>query len=181
WDQVRISLPIGAPHAAIALPRDLFPGKPNGGKRANSAGLDLSNEQRLASLSSALLSGADAPWHAAPLLADGVQEGPAREIRNPSHHRDLVGLCIDASTAQGDAAVAHAVATAPIWQATPPADRAADLLRAADLMEQRMPSLMGVIVREAGKSLPNAIAEVREAVDFLRYYATEIRDHFSND
>jgi RHH-type proline utilization regulon transcriptional repressor/proline dehydrogenase/delta 1-pyrroline-5-carboxylate dehydrogenase len=180
-EQVRISLPIGAPHAAIALPRDLFPGTPKGGKRANSAGLDLSNEHRLASLSSALLSGADAPWRAAPLLADGEQEGPVREIRNPAHHRDLVGLCIDASAAQVDAAIGHAVATAPIWQATPPSDRAADLLRAADLMEQRMPSLMGVIVREAGKSLPNAIAEVREAVDFLRYYATEIRDHFSND
>ncbi|HVJ31490.1 MAG TPA: trifunctional transcriptional regulator/proline dehydrogenase/L-glutamate gamma-semialdehyde dehydrogenase [Terriglobia bacterium] len=175
-EQVRISLPIGAPHAAIALPRDLF-----GGKRANSAGLDLSNEQRLASLSSALLSGADASWRAAPLLADGPQPGPSREIRNPAHHRDLVGLCIDATTAQVDAALTHAVATAPIWQATPPADRAADLLRAADLMEQRMPGLMGLIVREAGKSLPNAIAEVREAVDFLRYYATEVRDHFSND
>jgi RHH-type proline utilization regulon transcriptional repressor/proline dehydrogenase/delta 1-pyrroline-5-carboxylate dehydrogenase len=175
-EQVRISLPIGAPHASIALPRDIF-----GAKRPNSAGLDLSNEQRLASLSSALLSGADSSWRALPLLADGPQQGPSREIRNPAQNRDLVGLCIDASVAQVGAAIGHAVAAAPIWQSTPPADRAADLLRAADLMEQRMPSLMGLIVREAGKSLPNAIAEVREAVDFLRYYANEIRDHFSND
>jgi RHH-type proline utilization regulon transcriptional repressor/proline dehydrogenase/delta 1-pyrroline-5-carboxylate dehydrogenase len=114
-------------------------------------------------------------------LADGPQQGPSREIRNPAHHRDLVVLCNDASVAQVDVAIGHAVAAAPIWQSTPPADRAADLLRAADLMEQRMPGLMGLIVREAGKSLPNAIAELREAVDFLRYYATEIRDHFSND
>ena len=54
-------------------------------------------------------------------------------------------------------------------------------MRAADLLEAQMHTLMGLIVREAGKSLPNAIAEIREAVDFLRYYAAQIRDEFSND
>ncbi|TXH36582.1 MAG: trifunctional transcriptional regulator/proline dehydrogenase/L-glutamate gamma-semialdehyde dehydrogenase [Rhodospirillaceae bacterium] len=175
-EQVRASQPIGAPHALIALPRDLF-----GDKRPNSAGLDLSNEQRLASLSAALLSGADSSWRAAPLLADGPQEGTPREVRNPANQRDVIGQVIDATPDQIGAAIAHATATAPIWQATPPEDRAACLLRAADLMETRMPMLLGVIVREAGKSLPNAISEVREAVDFLRYYATEIREKFSND
>src|SRR6202012_1634259 len=52
---------------------------------------------------------------------------------------------------------------------------------AAAALEAEMPTLMGLIVREAGKSLPNAIAEVREAVDFLRYYAIQIRDEFSNE
>ena len=175
-EQVRKTLPIGTPHPSIALPRDLF-----GGKRQNSAGMDLSNEQRLASLSAALLAGADSSWRAVPLLADGPQDGLAREIRNPANQRDLVGLSIDATPAQVDAALGHAVAAAPIWQATPPEERAACLLRAADLMEARMPMLLGVIVREAGKSLSNAVAEVREAVDFLRYYAAEIREHFTND
>jgi RHH-type proline utilization regulon transcriptional repressor/proline dehydrogenase/delta 1-pyrroline-5-carboxylate dehydrogenase len=50
--------------------------------------------------------------------------------------------------------------------------------RAADLMQARMPVLLGLIVREAGKSLPNAIAEVREAIDFLRYYAAQARENF---
>jgi RHH-type proline utilization regulon transcriptional repressor/proline dehydrogenase/delta 1-pyrroline-5-carboxylate dehydrogenase len=59
--------------------------------------------------------------------------------------------------------------------------RAAALERAADLMEAQMQSLMGIIMREAGKTLPNAIAEVREAVDFLRYYAVQVRATFSND
>ena len=54
------------------------------------------------------------------------------------------------------------------------------LLRAADLLESEGATLMGLIVREAGKSLPNAVAEVREAVDFLRYYAAEVRDGFDN-
>ena len=56
--------------------------------------------------------------------------------------------------------------------------RAACLNRAADLMQARMPTLLGLIVREAGKSIPNAIAEVREAIDFLRYYAAQARDRF---
>src|SRR4029453_7305577 len=63
----------------------------------------------------------------------------------------------------------------------PPDVRAAALERAADLMEAQMQSLMGIIMREAGKTFSNAIAEVREAVDFLRYYAAEIRRSFDND
>jgi RHH-type proline utilization regulon transcriptional repressor/proline dehydrogenase/delta 1-pyrroline-5-carboxylate dehydrogenase len=68
----------------------------------------------------------------------------------------------------------------PQWQATPPAERADLLLAAADRMEARMDGLIGLIVREAGKTLPNAIGEVREAVDFLRYYAATVRDGFDN-
>jgi len=79
------------------------------------------------------------------------------------------------------AAIANAVAAAPIWQATPVEDRADCLARAADLLEAQMHTLMGLVVREAGKSLPNAIAEIREAIDFLRYYASQIRAEFSND
>ncbi|RBH39067.1 trifunctional transcriptional regulator/proline dehydrogenase/L-glutamate gamma-semialdehyde dehydrogenase, partial [Pseudomonas sp. MWU13-2860] len=60
------------------------------------------------------------------------------------------------------------------------AERAACLQRMADLMEDQMPALMGLAVREAGKTLANAIAEVREAVDFCRYYAAQIEDEFDN-
>ncbi|HYD99584.1 MAG TPA: trifunctional transcriptional regulator/proline dehydrogenase/L-glutamate gamma-semialdehyde dehydrogenase [Alphaproteobacteria bacterium] len=175
-EQAKAIQPWGAPHPKIALPRDMF-----GAERQNSAGIDLTNEQRLASLSAALLASAEQPHRAAPLLAAGEAEGPAREIRNPADRRDLVGTVVDASEAQVDAALAGAVAAGPIWQSTPPAERAALLLRAADLLEARMPALLGLIVREAGKSLPNAIGEVREAVDFLRYYAVQVRDGFAND
>ncbi|WP_258821796.1 aldehyde dehydrogenase family protein, partial [Klebsiella pneumoniae] len=61
------------------------------------------------------------------------------------------------------------------WAATAPTARAAILDRAADAMQAKMPELLALIVREAGKSLPNAIAEVREAIDFLRYYAEQAR------
>lgn len=71
--------------------------------------------------------------------------------------------------------------TAPIWFATPPAERAAILHRAAVLMESQMQQLIGILVREAGKTFSNAIAEVREAVDFLHYYAGQVRDDFANE
>ncbi len=164
--------PIGAPHPQIALPRELF-----GSERANSAGLDLSNEQRLAELTAALQASAAQSWHAAASTA----EGSALEVRNPADHRDLVGHVIEAMPAEIDHALAQAEAGVPAWSATPPAERAAILLRAADLLEAEMPALLGLIVREAGKSLPNAIAEVREAVDFLRYYAVEVSNGFSNE
>ncbi|HVL09010.1 MAG TPA: L-glutamate gamma-semialdehyde dehydrogenase, partial [Burkholderiaceae bacterium] len=99
----------------------------------------------------------------------------------PADHRDRVGSVIEATLEEAARAVAHADAAAMGWQATPPAGRAAILERAADLFESQMPVLMGLIVREAGKSLANAIAEVREAVDFLRYYAVQVRAAFSND
>ncbi|GAB4167071.1 MAG: trifunctional transcriptional regulator/proline dehydrogenase/L-glutamate gamma-semialdehyde dehydrogenase [Thalassobaculales bacterium] len=168
-------VPIGAPHPLIALPRDIF-----GPARPNSAGLDLSNEQRLASLSAALLAGADQPQRAVPLLAEGEGEGPARAVTNPADRRDRVGEVVEAGPAQVEAALAGASEAAAIWQATPPAARAACLRRAADLLEARMPALIGLIVREAGKTLPNAIGEVREAVDFLRYYAGQA-EGFGND
>ena len=68
-----------------------------------------------------------------------------------------------------------------IWFATPPAERAAILHRAAVLMESQMQQLSGILVREAGKTFSNAIAEVREAVDFLHYYAGQVRDDFANE
>ena len=169
--------PVGAPHARIALPRDLF-----GPSRANSAGLDLSNEQRLASLGAALMAGAGTLRRAVPLVGDRpAPDREGRPVRNPADRGDIVGVVVEASKAEVAAALAEAVAAGPIWAATPPAERAACLFRAADLLEARMPALLGEIVREAGKSLPNAVGEVREAVDFLRYYAAEVATGFDND
>ena len=158
--QAAAIVPQGAPHPKIALPRALF-----GSARANSAGLDFSNEQRLASLSASLLATAAADWRAG--------EGPGRPVLNPADLRDIVGHVAEADPVQVEAALAAAVHEGVAWQATPPAERAACLLRAADALEAAGPSLMGLIVREAGKTLPNALGEIREAVDFLRYYARE--------
>ena len=162
--------PVGAPHPKIALPRDLF-----GGERINSAGVDLSNDDRLRELSATFAAGAALRWSAAPLLGDGVIDGPSRVARNPADHRDVVGHVVDASAATIESAFVHAKASAPAWAALAAVDRAACLESAALRMESRMPLLLNLIIREAGKSTANAVAEVREAVDFLRYYAAEVR------
>jgi RHH-type proline utilization regulon transcriptional repressor/proline dehydrogenase/delta 1-pyrroline-5-carboxylate dehydrogenase len=162
--------PVGAPHESIALPRDLF-----GATRVNSAGFDLGNEHRLATLAEALSATARELWQARPVLADGPRDGSAHEVRSPANPGDVVGTVIEATPNVVDAACAHALP----WQATPQ-ERAACLERIANRLEARMLLLIGLIVREAGKTFANAIGEVREAVDFLRYYAAEARS-FSND
>lgn len=171
---------IGLPHPKIPLPRDLY-----GTRRVNSMGLDLSNEHRLASLSSALLNAAAQEKIAEPLLGGefvAQQALPeAVAIINPACHRDIVGKVREASEQEAEHALDIATDAGAIWFATPPSERAAILLRAADIMEQQLQPLLDVLVREAGKTYANAIAEVREAVDFLNYYATQVREDFDNN
>ncbi len=168
---------LGLPHPRIALPRALY-----GEARLNSEGIDLANEHRLGSLSSALLSSTNNRYVALPMLGcDTPAPSEAEAVKNPSDHRDTVGHVSEASEADIKSAILCAVSSGQIWQATTPDERAAVLERAADQMEAEMQQLMGLLVREAGKTFANAIAEVREAVDFLRYYAAQARDFFSND
>jgi len=174
-------VPLGAPHASIPLPIDLYRGA-SGQGRPNSAGIDLTNEHRLASLSAALLNSTGTAWRAAPML-DGHSEWDsalATAVHNPADRRDVVGQVIEAGPGDVDQALTNACNAAPIWQATPVDERARCLLRAADALEARMQPLLGLLVREAGKSLPSAVAEVREAVDFLRYYAEQVQAELSN-
>ncbi|NUB29789.1 trifunctional transcriptional regulator/proline dehydrogenase/L-glutamate gamma-semialdehyde dehydrogenase, partial [Azospirillum brasilense] len=88
----RAIAPLGAPHALIALPRNLY-----APERANSAGIDLSDETELARLSAALSASAEMTWTAAPLLADGERAGQAQPVRNPADRRDMVGTVTEAS------------------------------------------------------------------------------------
>ena len=165
----------GLPHPRIPLPPQLY-----GTERPNSRGLDLSSEHELARLAPALQDSARQPWQAGPLLAQDVAPALAVPVRNPADHRDVVGQVCEATESDVDHAVAWAHQAAPQWAATPPAERAATLARAADLLEQQTPALLGLLMREAGKTCTNAIAEVREAVDFLRYYGARVQHSFDN-
>ncbi|WP_408586007.1 trifunctional transcriptional regulator/proline dehydrogenase/L-glutamate gamma-semialdehyde dehydrogenase [Novosphingobium sp.] len=158
----------GARHDQIALPGGLYP------DRRNSAGLDLSNEDTLSALTDQLRESARIAWTAAPESGKGTP----RPVLNPADHRDVVGQVIETTPDAARAAVARAAASH--WGAEPVARRAVVLERAADALQARMPILLGLIMREAGKSLPNAIAEVREAIDFLRYYAAQARTTFGS-
>jgi len=156
----------GAPHEQIALPGDLYP------DRRNSAGLDLSDESVLAALGASLRDSAAMSWTAG-------EDGAERPVRNPGDHRDIVGTVREIAPEAAAACVARAAASG--WPEVPLAARAAALERAADALQTQMPVLMGLIMREAGKSVANAISEVREATDFLRYYAQQVRATFRAD
>ncbi len=156
----------GAQHDKIVKPARLY------GTRENSSGLDLSNEETLASLGDALRASAQMEWKAASRNASG----PTRPVLNPGDLNDVVGYVTEPTPGDVDAALEAAAAST--WQQTSAEERAACLEKAADMMQAKLPVLLGLIMREAGKSAPNAIAEVREAIDFLRYYAAEARKTF---
>ncbi|CAH0340919.1 Bifunctional protein PutA [Rhizobium sp. CECT 9324] len=161
---------VGMPHDQIALPAALF-----GRERLNSSGLDLSNETTLAKLAAELAATVRVNWHATPLLADGSLSGAERPILNPADHNDIVGKVTELSVEDAGRIAQMAAQGVAQWAATSPAERADCLDRAANLMQQRLEVLMAIAMREAGKSAANAVGEVREAIDFLRYYAVQAR------
>jgi len=164
---------LGLPHPAIAAPRALF--ARDEPARTNSAGLDLADEHELRVLQSTLAATVRDRWHAAPALH--AEAAAAQPVDNPADGRDVVGHVVEATADEAAAAVAMAEAAFAGWRSHPVAERAALLESAADRMEEQMPRLMGLIMREAGKTAANAVGEVREAVDFLRYYAAQAAAH----
>ncbi len=166
---------LGAPHPAIPLPRELY-----GAARVNSRGLDLADEATLAALAQAFADSARQPWTAEPLLEVDPHGGEASPLINPADRHDVVGQVREATLADVQAAITSATAAAPAWAAILPSRRAACLDAAAHRLESQTLTLIPLLVREAGKTCANALAEVREAVDFLRYYAAEVRRDFDN-
>ena len=164
-------------HNALPLPRDLY-----GRGRLNSQGVDFSNETVLQQLQEKLNRSAAQDFHAASIINGKARDvGEAQPIKNPADHDDIVGTVSFADAALAQEAIGAAVAAFPEWSATSAAERAECLRRFADLLEQHTPALMMLAVREAGKTLNNAVAEVREAVDFCRYYASEAENTLPKD
>jgi RHH-type transcriptional regulator, proline utilization regulon repressor / proline dehydrogenase / delta 1-pyrroline-5-carboxylate dehydrogenase len=164
---MRLSPP-GRSHDSILQPRAIL------GPRVNSAGLDLSNDDRLADIAEAFQK-SSVQLRATPMVGEGAWDGAARPVLNPADENDRVGEVVEASSSTVQEALAAAQSAAQAWAHVPPAERAVLLERASDLMESRMLALLSPIIREAGKSIPNAVGEIREAVDFLRYYAAQAR------
>lgn len=166
---------LGAMHTAIPLPKDLL--QPI---RENSKGLDLADDTSLSELNAIVAQFSKQQWHGQALLdsthATQTSKTDAQPIAviNPADHQDIVGLVKEATAEQVDLALENALHANPSWQSIPAKNRASILLRAADLMESRMQELMVLLCRESGKTYANGIAEVREAVDFLRYYAKQV-------
>jgi RHH-type proline utilization regulon transcriptional repressor/proline dehydrogenase/delta 1-pyrroline-5-carboxylate dehydrogenase len=162
------------PHPRIPLPRDLY-----GPARANANGIDLSDPLRLSALAAAMNAAAAQSWWAGPIVGGTERLAGARAVRDPSDHRREIGTAADATVDDAEAALARAATAASAWDAVPVEERARVLDRAADLFEARMPAFMTMIVREGGRTIPDALAEVREAIDYCRYYAERARADFA--
>ena len=160
-----------APNPAIPLPRAIFPG------RKNSEGLDLSDSGVLEEVAQKI-GAPPAHFIAAPLIGGVRAEGQARPVINPATGRQ-VGAVVEVSTEDATRAIEIAAGGFESWRGTPVDRRAQCLERLADLLEAHRFELMALAVHEAGKSIPDALAEVREAADFCRYYAMQARTDFA--
>jgi RHH-type proline utilization regulon transcriptional repressor/proline dehydrogenase/delta 1-pyrroline-5-carboxylate dehydrogenase len=164
------------PHPKIPLPVRLF-----GAARRNSAGFDMSDAGALATVSAEMETARARPWSAAPVIAGDASAGdrPMREQREPANRDRVIGQVREAIAADVDGALTRAVAAQAGWAGRAAEERAQALERAADRFEAHRADLMARIISEAGRTIPDALSEVREAVDFLRYYAGEARRLFA--
>ena len=162
-------------HPSIPLPRDLY-----GDERINSSGVNLANETDTLALAEKMQPFADTQWDVEPILARGLLEqgGPEKENINPADLDDRIGNVRQTSAEELERAIEDAHAFTAAWDETGGAERAAMLEAAADAMEENFGEFMALINREAGKTAHDAISEIREAVDFLRYYALQARRKF---
>ncbi|MEO1245514.1 MAG: bifunctional proline dehydrogenase/L-glutamate gamma-semialdehyde dehydrogenase PutA [Pseudomonadota bacterium] len=163
------------PHSSIPAPAALF-----GTARRNSAGLNLPDRSVTAALLEAMDGHAGNRVTAAPLVAGARRPGSEAASVNPARVSDVVGSCVLAGSADVRAAIDSATAAQTAWDRLGGDRRALVLETAADLFEQHSAELMALCIREAGKILPDALSELREAVDFLRYYAMEARSNFGD-
>lgn len=161
------------PHPRIPLPRDIF------AARANSRGLPLWDDVTRHQLEADIAGSLARPQIAAAMV-NGValHDGPLRAISCPADRAVSIGRVHEASDEAAFRAMEVAGAAQPGWDRLRGADRARLLERAADLYEENRAELTGLLVHEAGKTLENAIADIREAVDFLRYYSVQGRVGF---
>ncbi|WP_037989442.1 bifunctional proline dehydrogenase/L-glutamate gamma-semialdehyde dehydrogenase PutA [Tepidiphilus margaritifer] len=159
----------GAPHPNIPVPPELF-----APQRRNSLGLDLADRPTQRRLAARIAAEDTIRRTAAPLVGGTVREGAVGlPCRNPADRSDLLGEAIEAGEPAIEAALE--IAARARWGETPPPERARRLEAAADALEAHTDALLALIVREAGKTWADAVGEIREAVDFCRYYAAEIR------
>jgi RHH-type transcriptional regulator, proline utilization regulon repressor / proline dehydrogenase / delta 1-pyrroline-5-carboxylate dehydrogenase len=164
---------VGAPARArnrkIPLPRDIF--QP---ERRAAAGIDFGDRASLDALMGEIRGAAAMRAEAAPLVNGVMLPGIARQVQSPIDG-SAIGVVREADAAIGDAAMAAAADGFRSWTAWPIEQRAAAFERAADRLESDRGRLLALLQNEAGKTLEDALAELREAVDYCRYYAAQAR------
>lgn len=156
------------PHPKIAAPGDLFLPE-----RKNSRGINLADRCVSSELLADMQTASEKHHRAHPIVAGQATTGDEVPSVNPADTEQIVGTCQLASIDDVDAALDCAVSSQLSWDRTPPRARAAALNRAAVLFEKNAAELLALCLAEGGKTIPDSIAELREAVDFLRYYGAQ--------
>lgn len=175
------------PHPYIPLPRNIFLANNNpedsldaNVDRLNSKGLDLSNTHALNALKQAMDQADKKKWESGPIInGDLIVSANPQAVLSPSDINHVVGQVYKATAENVEAALTQAVIAQNTWAKTPVEERAQCLERAADLFEKNMPELMALLNREGGKQIVDCVSEVREAIDFCRYYAARARIDFA--
>jgi RHH-type proline utilization regulon transcriptional repressor/proline dehydrogenase/delta 1-pyrroline-5-carboxylate dehydrogenase len=163
------------PHPRIPRPIDLYlPERPN------SKGFNLADRKVSRKLLADMEALASRAHKARPIVAGKEQSGVEVPSVNPANTAEVVGTCMLASVEHVDAALTSAVSGQVTWNRMSAMERAAILNKAADLFETNSAELLGLCVREAGKTVPDAISELREAIDFIRYYSAQALIHFGD-
>ena len=161
-----------ARHSHIPLPRDLF-----GASRRNSSGIEFGDSTALDALVAEVRS-APKVAVAKPLIDGSAVTGRERAVNSPVDGA-VIGAVQEGDEALVATAMASAQAAFPAWSSIPVAERAAALERAGDLMEQNRGRLIALLQSEAGKTIDDCVSEVRETVDYCRFYAQEARRMFA--
>jgi RHH-type proline utilization regulon transcriptional repressor/proline dehydrogenase/delta 1-pyrroline-5-carboxylate dehydrogenase len=163
-----------APAPNLPLPRDLY-----GPERRNSAGVSLADQHAMAALDSALDAAREPAWVATPMLPAANITGTARTLLDPADARRTIGTAVDADERTVDRALGALAEGQPAWDAAGGEARSRVLDAAAAAIEGERDAFVALLAREAGKTRAAALAEVREAADFCRYYGVLARRHFA--
>jgi RHH-type proline utilization regulon transcriptional repressor/proline dehydrogenase/delta 1-pyrroline-5-carboxylate dehydrogenase len=155
-----------ARHSHIPLPRDLF-----GASRRNSSGVEFGDSAALEALVDEVHS-APKIFDAKPLIGGSAVTGRERAVNSPVDGA-VIGAVQESDETLVAAAIASAQAAFPAWNSTPVAERAAALEHAGDLLEQNRGRLIALLQSEAGKTIDDCVSEVREAIDYCRFYAQD--------
>lgn len=164
------------PHPRIPLPKDIY------GQWQNSEGIDLSNLHLLKTLKARMEVEASHLWRAAPIVDGKLHlQGTKTSVRSPSDHDRVIGEVYAGDSALVNEALCVASHAVSAWGGVPVDARADIFERAANLLQEAMPEFAAVLTREAGKCIPDCLSEIRETIDYCRYYAYRARLDLSAD
>jgi len=166
----RIAALESKPHPLIPLPKNIYE------DWQNSEGLDLSNASQRETLLQQLENAKQEQWIAGSIINGNILSGKSvQSVTSPNHLQQVIGHVSKVSEPEVETALQTAMDAMRAWEETPVTDRAAILERAAELFQQEMPGLIAVLNQEAGKCIQDALSEVRETIDYCRYYAYRAR------